>query len=93
MVVLIAYDIREDKTRRHVARTLEAYGHRVQRSVFECEVTRPQYDALKGQLEAALEAPEESDSIRCYQLCGACVRKASVIGTGSLAEDPSYYLV
>lgn len=93
MIVLIAYDIREDRTRLRVARTLERYGRRVQRSVFECELTQAQYAELKQELETEVEASVDTDSIRCYELCAACARKIRLIGTGTRAREPDYYLV
>lgn len=36
---LVAYDIRDPKRLRAVARVLEAYGHRLQYSVFVCDLT------------------------------------------------------
>lgn len=68
---LIAYDINtetpEGKTRlRRVARTCEAYGKRVQNSLFECHVDISQFETLKGLLEDMIDM--ESDSIRYYRL-------------------------
>lgn len=93
MFVVVVYDIRNDRTRRHVARVLEAYGRRVQRSVFECDLTRSQGAALKQKLDAVVETLAETDSIRCYSLCAACLRNAHVIGAEALTKEPPYYLV
>ena len=40
MFYLVAYDISDDKRLREVAKLMEAYGKRVQRSVFECSLSK-----------------------------------------------------
>lgn len=85
MFVLIAYDIRSDRKRRRVAETLEAYGRRVQRSVFECDLTRGQYEELLRKLEASYGNAVASN-IRFYRLCVACMNKASLMGEGERAQ-------
>lgn len=92
MFVLIAYDIGNDGTRRRVAETLDAYGQRVQRSVFECDLTYSQYEELWGQLDA-LCADTSTDSIRCYRLCAKCTDKVELLGEGELTRAASCCVV
>lgn len=92
MFVLIAYDIRSDRTRRRVAETLEAYGRRVQRSVFECDLTRAQHEELRQKLEALCDS-SAMNSIRCYRLCATCTSKASLLGGGALTHTASCCVV
>jgi CRISPR-associated protein Cas2 len=71
MFVLVTYDVNTEtaegrKRLRHVARTCENRGQRVQNSVFECVVDPAQWAALKARL---LEiASPEVDSLRFYFL-------------------------
>jgi CRISPR-associated protein Cas2 len=92
MFVLIAYDIESDRTRRRVAETLEGYGQRVQRSVFECDLTHSQYEELRAQFDT-LHGGTSTDSIRCYRLCANCVDKVRLIGEGELRQTASCQVV
>lgn len=92
MFVLIAYDIESDRTRRRVAETLEGYGQRVQRSVFECDLTHSQYEELRATLDA-LYGDTATDSIRCYRLCGKCVDNVRLIGDGELTQSAACCVV
>ena len=51
MLVLVTYDVTDDRRRRRVAKLLEGYGRRVQRSVFECNLTKAQFQKLRQRLE------------------------------------------
>ena len=71
MHVLIAYDVSttdSDGPRRlrNVAQACTNYGQRVQQSVFECEVSRAQYEQLIDDLTGIID--EEKDSLRAYRL-------------------------
>ncbi len=44
--VLVMYDISDDKRRRKMVKLLNAFGSRVQQSVFECKLNRKQTDKL-----------------------------------------------
>lgn len=71
MDVLVAYDVSTTDTAgrrrlRNVAEACTNYGQRVQQSVFECSVTRGQYEALVDDLTGIIN--EEEDSLRMYRL-------------------------
>ena len=51
MWVLVIYDICDEKRLNKVAKLMESYGQRVQRSVFECELDRNSLARLQYQLE------------------------------------------
>ena len=48
---IVAYDLRDDGEREKVARILQGFGSRVQKSVFECRLTV----AMRNRLAARLE--------------------------------------
>ncbi len=64
---VVAYDIADDRRRRHVAKLLESVGWRVQGSVFYCEWLPEQRDALLPRIESALDLTQ--DTLRIYPLC------------------------
>ncbi len=71
LLVLITYDVTITdaegvKRLRHVAKTCENYGQRVQNSVFECLVDPAQFIMLKNTLLNIIEP--EKDSLRFYFL-------------------------
>lgn len=84
MRYVIAYDITDDQRRHHVARCLEGWGRRVQKSVFECELSREDLKEVYRRLKALLVIPE--DRCHLYPLCGECAPKRLVIGTEIEAE-------
>jgi len=85
MLYVISYDIPVDRRRAKIAKLLEGFGQRVQYSVFECDLTEPEYAALKRKLQRALK-PAEGDSLRTYRLCAACVKTVVVEGAGPPVE-------
>ena len=87
---VISYDIADDARRLRVARVLEGYGERVQRSVFECYLDERQLARLKRQVGKAIR-PEE-DSVRFYRLCEGCRRRVEILGLGQVAPPPDVYI-
>ncbi len=85
---LIAYDISDDSRRIRLARLLLDYGPRVQKSVFEAELSGT---ALKELIQTAAKYvdEEDGDSLRFYPLCANCSERVTVIGATSppLEED------
>ena len=79
MFVVISYDIRNDKRRTGIFKTLKNFGQWMQYSVFECELNRLEYVRLKGSLDRLIEAQDE-DSIRFYPLCEECKKHVERIG-------------
>ncbi|OKH33838.1 CRISPR-associated endonuclease Cas2 [[Phormidium ambiguum] IAM M-71] len=79
MFYLICYDIVSDRRRTKVAKLLEAYGLRVQKSVFECVLDEKQQEGLQKRLMKLLNKRE--DQIRFYPLSAHCRDKVLVLGT------------
>jgi CRISPR-associated protein Cas2 len=71
MLVLVCYDVNtEDKSGRRrlrrVAKVCESTGQRVQKSVFECQVTLAQFEQLERELLDEINA--EQDCLRLYRI-------------------------
>lgn len=71
MLILVTYDVAVSKPLgqkrlRRVAKVCEAYGIRVQNSVFECKVDATQYKQLQLALLDIIK--ESEDSLRFYEL-------------------------
>lgn len=83
--VAVAYDVGDDKRRLKVARVLEGYLVRVQRSVFEGHLAEHQLRRLQGRLARVVEPA--ADSLRIYRLCKDCQRLTLVVCGPSLADE------
>ncbi len=71
MELLVAYDVSTEtpegqRRLRRVAHICEAFGQRVQKSVFECVVNEADFERLLHRLARAINAQE--DSLRVYRL-------------------------
>jgi CRISPR-associated protein Cas2 len=91
MLVLVVYDIPDDKRRTKLATFLEGYGRRVQYSVFECfmdlQEMKQLYEALKKKVK-----PEE-DNVRLYWITRDSFERALSIGSLPPKEPPDFYIV
>ena len=67
-LLLVCYDIPDTRRRNRVARLLEEFGERVQKSVFECDLDTSRQARLRRKLTAMI-VPSE-DKLRFYPLCG-----------------------
>jgi len=76
---VVCYDIADDKRRHRVVQILDAYGDRIQGSVFELPVTAgPMLECLDAIIDVLDPA---KDGLIVYPLCSACNRKTRYFGT------------
>lgn len=71
MLIIVTYDVSTDTAKgrrrlRRVAKACESVGQRVQKSVFECEVTEMQFEQLERTLVAEID--EAEDNLRFYRI-------------------------
>ncbi len=85
MLIVIAYDITDDKRRRQLAQLLEGYGERVQKSVFECHLDRRRLARLRREMQR--HADPQTDRIRIYTLCRRDARHVHHDGRGQPPRD------
>lgn len=67
-LVLVIYDISSNKKRAKLAKVLESFGFRVQKSAFEAVMTTPEYTKLIKRIDRLID--EEDDYVRIYRLTG-----------------------
>jgi CRISPR-associated protein Cas2 len=91
MLVLIVYDIPDDKRRQKLATFLEGYGRRVQFSVFECFISLPQMKKLYEKVKKQVKPSE--DNVRFYWITADCLTKAYTIGSEPPQPPPDVYIV
>jgi CRISPR-associated protein Cas2 len=91
MLVLISYDIEDDRRRTKLAKKLRDFGPRVQKSVFEADIHKEEMEKLRQVLsEVKLAA---GDSIRLYRLCADCAREVEIWGKGTATKDKDFYIL
>ena len=86
---LVCYDMANDKRRRRVVRELEAFGIRVQESVFECWLDEQQRRRLERAV--ALLIRPQHDSVVCYRL-GDTTSEIMIVG-GQVSADRRFVLI
>jgi CRISPR-associated protein Cas2 len=91
MLILISYDIKDNRKRNRAAKILLNYGIRIQYSVFECDVTPEQLDNLKKELYSILD--REQDQVRSYEICKACKKTAIISGVAELLEEHDFRII
>ena len=69
-LIVVAYDIPNNKRRTKLHQRLKEYGSAVQYSVFECLVTREEFVRMKAMVRAIIKP--RLDHVRYYPLCGSC---------------------
>jgi CRISPR-associated protein Cas2 len=65
-IVLVIYDIVDNKRRNRMVKCLEAYGVRVQKSAFEAKLDTRQYKRMMQEAHPLID--EAVDSLRVYIL-------------------------
>lgn len=78
--VLVIYDIVSQKRRTKLAKFLQGYGFRVQKSAFEAIITKKKYEELCVKITKYLNKDE--DSVKIYKIIG----KGSVVTYGLSTE-------
>ena len=80
---LVAYDVRDAKRLRQVAKTLEGWGSRIQYSVFRCRLDNVELERLHWELNQIMA---EEDDLLVIPLCGKCASKVSRHSTEAHAD-------
>ncbi len=89
--VVVSYDIKNDRRRNKVCKTLKDYGEHIQYSVFECLLRDKELDRMAKRISSLID--QNDDNVRIYLLCAACRGRARVIGQGKVTEDPDVLVV
>lgn len=91
MLVLVVYDIADDKRRTKLATFLGGYGRRVQYSVFECFLSLMDMQKLHHQI-AKLVKPDE-DNVRLYWVPVDALPRTLTIGSLPPEPPPESYII
>ena len=89
---LIAYDIRHPVRLRKLAKIVQDYGLRMQKSVFEAEMTPSELQSMKKRMQGVIEPKE--DGIKIFRLCQSCEAKRTGAGLGKPAlPDAAWHIL
>jgi CRISPR-associated protein Cas2 len=91
MDYLIVYDICQPKRLRRVAKAMQQFGVRVQKSVFECVLSDSGLSEMKTQVSKDMDATE--DSVRIYPLLAGSREKQTILGNGVMHDFPAAMVV
>ena len=92
MRYLVIYDIADDKRLYKVAKTMEDFGKRVQKSKFEMDLTKTQLKRLQAKISNIIDPKQ--DGVKYIPLCKKCVAKTEIIGEGEFIDpDFEFYVV
>lgn len=84
LFLVVSYDIRENRRRYKVMKTLEGFGTRVQFSVFECKLKPREVVNLRRKLVKLIDA---EDSIRFYFIGAEDVHRIERLGDARAVEE------
>lgn len=90
-MVVVVYDISNDKRRVKLSNFLEGYGHRIQFSVFECFISLEEMRQLHQKVKK-LVLPEE-DNVRFYWISNDALSIVLTIGSQKPEPPPQYYVI
>ncbi|MCE5210230.1 MAG: CRISPR-associated endonuclease Cas2 [Deltaproteobacteria bacterium] len=82
--IVIAYDIENNKKRREAASLLEAMGIRVNKSVFECFISKAKLEKLQAALD---QLTAHGDTVLYYTLCKSCIERIDRRGIDGLPNE------
>lgn len=91
MFVMISYDVVDDKKRLKLMKFLKDYGDRVQKSVFECNLSPKTYNMVKRGVERIIN--KRKDRVRYYRICKGCVEKVEISGWGEVTEEEDFRVI
>ncbi|RMG41429.1 MAG: CRISPR-associated endonuclease Cas2 [Candidatus Dadabacteria bacterium] len=89
--MIVAYDIADPRRLTKVAKVMEDYGVRVQKSIFEVELKRRIFNEMKRRIERIIDA--EQDSVKYYPLCSKCRNTLDVIGLGQVLNYEKDFII
>lgn len=90
MLTAVSYDIQDNRRRVKLAKLLLRFGKRVQKSVFEIQLSDKELPVLVRQIERIIK--EEKDSVRIYRLPVQAARASLWLGRRVEVREEAYYL-
>lgn len=90
MLVVAVYDVSDDRRRARIGNILKNYGARVQKSVFECDIEKREFEQLRARIKKVLH---DDDGMRYYLLCADCLQRVVVESGPQVATAQLWFVV
>lgn len=91
MRVVVAYDISHDDARARVAAILATWGDRIQRSVFECQLSAVELADVMERIGEIIDLHD--DVVQVFRQCASCCGDRIDLGQSiGFSEDPYWVL-
>ena len=91
MTVVAAYDVAHDSRRARLAAMLQAYGDRLQKSVFVLQVDASEIDDIERRAGQILDA--DQDGLFLLPVCSACWESQRTVGQAQVPEPDLLWVV
>lgn len=90
LTILAAYDVRVDASRARLAALLQAYGDRIQKSVFILTLDQQELDIVTQRASDIIDV--DTDSLWLLRQCVDCFDKAATLGQTEPAQPVLYWV-
>ena len=91
MTYLFSYDIANSHRRSKISKVLEQFGIRMQKSIFQLDVSPMKAEEIKEALLTIMA--EKEDSLLFFPICKTCFEKTVSIGNKSLLKNESFEIL
>ena len=91
MITFVTYDITDPKRLVRTHKFLKEFGINTQKSVFECDIDDIGLKRIRRYCRDNLDL--ESDAVRIYKICSACMNKVSLSGVGLRLTQLDYAVI
>lgn len=96
MRVVATYDIQTDtpdgrRRLSRIAKRMQGFGVRIQKSVFECDIDAAQFERLRMAAEDLIDA--NKDSVIFFRLGGCCSGKTLRLGLAAPPFQPDQFVI
>lgn len=91
MNMVVAYDIADVRRLQRVAKVMKDFGLRVQKSIFEVEMSPAAFTEMRRRTEAVMD-PDE-DGVKYFPLCERCAGTLVTLGLCAQELDERPYAV
>lgn len=89
-MIIVSYDISDDKTRTRFSKYLKKFGHRLQYSVFEIDVSERMLDVIEAEINNKyLKKSNQEDSVIIFRLSNTC----KITRYGYAANDNDDFII
>ena len=90
-VWLFCYDVSDTKRLHKVAKTLEKFGIRLQKSFFQIRASKENKEKVKKAILKILNL--KYDRLNIYPICEKCYSKSEIVGKGVLVSTEEYFIL